>query len=339
MSSIVTVTEDFAALKSEWDELMRRSRCGTIFSTWGWQSIWWECLGGGAEPFLLTVREGKELIGIVPLMKHAGSLYFIGGTEVCDYLDIVACPGREGEVWGAALDYLLQTDWQQVNLHCLRASSATLAYLPTLARRKGLKVEQQTVDVCPHLVLPPSWEEFLASLSKKDRHELRRKMRRLERSGAVRWYAVQENGRLEADMDDFIQLHRLSRPEKESFMDAQMEAFFRRIADYFLPQRLLKLYFLEIGGGRVASCICLEQGEEIWLYNSGFDRNHASLSVGLLLKVFCVQAAIAAGKKGFDFLRGAEPYKYDLGAVDKPLYRLLVWRGEGDSHLGARTDV
>jgi len=39
-----------------------------------------------------------------------------------------------------------------------------------------------------------------------------------------------------------------------------------------------------------------------------------------------VARAIAHGRRRLDFLRGNEPYKYEWGAVDEPIQRLLVRR-------------
>ena len=42
-----------------------------------------------------------------------------------------------------------------------------------------------------------------------------------------------------------------------------------------------------------------------------------------------VQAAIVAGRRRLDFLRGDESYKYEWGAVDEPIERILVTRTAG----------
>ena len=107
-------------------------------------------------------------------------------------------------------------------------------------------------------------------------------------------------------------------------MTEEMAHFFRQIAASAAEMGHLKLYFLEIEGVRTSTALCFDYGDEFSLYNSGYDPAYASLSVGLLLKAFCLKEAIAAGKKRFDFLRGSEPYKYDLGGQDLPIYRCLV---------------
>ena len=121
-----------------------------------------------------------------------------------------------------------------------------------------------------------------------------------------------------------MRLHRHSSAEKALFWDELMESFFRAMIQHIRDRGELKLFFLQIDERQVASALGFDQGDALFLYNSGFDRQYAHLSVGLLLKAFCVQHAIADGKKKFDFLRGEEPYKYDLGGVDHPIYQLEI---------------
>ena len=52
-------------------------------------------------------------------------------------------------------------------------------------------------------------------------------------------------------------------------------------------------------------------------------------SPGVLMIYAYVLRALEAGKRRLDFLRGNEPYKYEWGAVDEPIQRLLVRRRNG----------
>jgi CelD/BcsL family acetyltransferase involved in cellulose biosynthesis len=126
------------------------------------------------------------------------------------------------------------------------------------------------------------------------------------------------------DVADFLALHRLSAENKAAFMTSDMERFFRGIVDEFAPRGTLRLYFLTIDNIRVASVTLFDYRGEFLLYNSGYDPAYAHLSVGLLLKAFCIRDAISEGRRGFDFLQGNEPYKYDLGATDVPILRMRV---------------
>ena len=80
------------------------------------------------------------------------------------------------------------------------------------------------------------------------------------------------------------------------------------------------------GGRRIAAGVWFEDAEAWYLYNAGVDPEARELSPGVLLSALALQAAIGAGRRRFDYLRGDEPYKYEWGAVDEPIQRLLVVR-------------
>ena len=76
----------------------------------------------------------------------------------------------------------------------------------------------------------------------------------------------------------------------------------------------------------MAASLCFDFNDGYYLYNSGYNTEYASLSVGLMLKTMCIKDAIEQGRKRFYFLRGDEHYKYDLGAKDCHLFRLVIQR-------------
>lgn len=317
---------DFGTIAGDWEGLLGQSPIKSIFLTPQWQELCWQNLWvSGWQLLLLAIRGEDGPIGIAPLRRREGTICFIGNVEVSDHLDFVLREGEEKAFYQAFLEALQAEDWHTLDLHCLPPHSPTLAHLPALAERLGFSVALEPEEVSPAMGLPDTWEGFLASLDKKHRHELRRKMRRLQENDSFRFYSL-AGGDLPGGMDDFLRLHRVSAPEKATFMDRPMEAFFRTMAAHLAAQDWARLYFLEIDGKRVSTALCFEYGEEILLYNSGFDPAYRGLSVGQLLKAFCIQDAIESGKKRFDFLRGNEHYKYELGGVDVPLYRCLVQR-------------
>ena len=51
-----------------------------------------------------------------------------------------------------------------------------------------------------------------------------------------------------------------------------------------------------------------------------------------------IQRAIELGRTRLDFMRGNEPYKYEWGAVDEPIERLLVQRTVAPDGAAPATD-
>jgi CelD/BcsL family acetyltransferase involved in cellulose biosynthesis len=182
------------------------------------------------------------------------------------------------------------------------------------------------MDVSPQILLPSRWEDYLALLKTKDRHELRRKLRRLEQTKAVNSYTIIEKEHLPQEMESFFELFKLSNAEKAHFMTDRKREFFMTMVSSLSEKGYVRLSFMEVGGSRTSSTLCFDYNNDIYLYNSAYDPAYASLSVSLLLKVFNIRDAINSERKRFDFLRGDEPYKYDLGGQDVPVYRCVISR-------------
>ena len=174
-------------------------------------------------------------------------------------------------------------------------SSPTLRGVEAAAERMGLSTEVQVEDVTPAVPLPDTWERYLSALARKDRHELRRKLRRLHAAGTVRQSECPSPDAHEDCMDEFFRLMRASSPEKAEFLSPERERFFRDFAAELAPRGVFRLYFLEVNGIRVASCICFDHSGSFLLYNSGYDPGYSPLSVGLLNKALCIRAGHRRG--------------------------------------------
>jgi len=261
----------------------------------------------------------------LPLYEEAPRrLRLVGGVDVSDYLDLIAAADREEEVWQALLEHrAAQPD--EWDLHAIPAASPTLTLVPALAPGLGLRVSVAVEERCPVLALPATWDEYLGRLGGKDRHELRRKIRKLEREmpgASVRSHA--DAAGWDEALGEFLRLHRLSKVGKARFMDERMERFFRGATRALASAGWARLWFLDWDGRAVASFLCLEYGDAVGLYNSGFDPAHARLAPGIVLLARVIEDAMARGIPTFDFLRGEESYKQGFGPVPTDLFHVTV---------------
>lgn len=312
--------------EKRWNGLLDRSASPSVFLTWQWQTEWVRAFAADRALQLFTVSDADgALVGLLPLYEESPArLRLLGGIDVSDYLDVIAAAGAEEEVWQTLLQHrAAQTvEW---DLHAIRAGSPTVALLPRLAPSFGLRALVQVEERCPALSLPATWEEYLARLSGRDRHELKRKVRKLERelpgvsvhshAGAAGWGEA---------LGRFLTLHRLSKVGKARFMDERMERFFRDATLALAREAWARLWFLERDGAAIASFLCLEYAGSVGLYNSGFDPVHARLAPGIVLLAHVIRDAIARGIPVFDFLRGEESYKQDFGPTPEDLFAIRV---------------
>jgi CelD/BcsL family acetyltransferase involved in cellulose biosynthesis len=332
---LYTDDSGFAALHDDWNTLLASSRANTLFLTWEWQTTWWRCLGEG-DLWLLAWYDGDWLVAIAPLYlhrDHAGRCRFdlVGCVEVSDYLDLIVEDGREEAVYGALLDWLGSDacpPWDVTGLCNLAEASLTHRLLPELAASRGWEAVTSLEDVCPLILLPDSFETYLQeTLSKKQRHEVRRKLRRIEEEATVRWYAVDDGADLAQESDAFLHLHRLSKDEKESFMTPEMEAFFREAIQVMHQAGWLYLAFIEVNGAKAAAMLGFIYDGRLLVYNSGYDpASYSELSPGIVLTARIIEDAIQRGLRVFDFLQGNEVYKYRFGAQDTVVYSTTIRR-------------
>ena len=91
-------------------------------------------------------------------------------------------PGGKRNSAKSLLDYVSREGVTRIELGPVRPDSAVMTGLVPHARGRGWPVASETEDVLFETDLPPSWEEYLDRLSGKQRHEVRRKLRRLQQS-------------------------------------------------------------------------------------------------------------------------------------------------------------
>ena len=317
----------FRDWQEEWESVLRDSPVASIFLSPQWQEVWWENFSGAREMtgFAVAAPDGG-VNALASLSRLDNAIGFVGAPDTFDYNDFLARPGFEENFYGTLLDVLHGWEWDELRLDSLIEDSPTLAHLPDLARGRGYTVEVEYEDVTSGVALPGDWEQYLGLLSKKDRHELRRKLRRLDAQTDWRWYCLTSPDEVMAGFDKFLSLMMMSRSDKEEYMTPERERFFRSLARRMAELDQIRLFFMEVEGEEVAASLCFDYGQARLLYNSGYDPSFAYYSVGLLLHAMCVKDATEQGIGYFDFLRGPEPYKAHLGGQQKNLYRLVVKR-------------
>ncbi len=320
----------FSALREEWNALMERSITPLLFLSWEWQSSWWEAYAPG-DLFIIACRDDAgQLAGIAPWFIETRSpdervVRTVGCVDVTDYLDILALPEQVDQVADALVSTLLehQARWDRLSLCNIPAHSPTLTRFVDRLTQSGLTVQITQQEVCPRIALPGTFEAYLDSLDKKQRHELRRKLRRIEGEQFTHVRVTSAEG-LQTHLEQFIALMRASHPDKAAFLDDPAhDRFFRAVLPRMAACGWLHLTLLYIEDTACAAYCHFDYRGDILVYNSGLDPNrNAHLSPGIVLLCQDIQWAIENGRQGFDFLRGNEDYKYRMGGVDHPVMRL-----------------
>ena len=331
--------ESLTPLASEWNAMLAECITDAPFLRFEYLRDWWQTLGGGewgqAELIVVTAHEGGKLIGVAPLFQTTNrdglpALMLLGSIEISDYLDLIVRPADLPRFLSGLLDCLASRgidNWRALDWYNLPEASPTLAALEAESVTRGWTFTREVYQPAPYIPLPADFDTYLAGIDKKQRHEIKRKMRRAaEHEVPVRWYLVEDEAKLESEMDGFFALM-LQDPAKDKFLTEPMRYQMLATARTALRGGWLWLAFLEVGGKKAAGAFNFDYGNRLWGYNSGVNREFIELSPGWVLLAHVLQWACEHGRSEFDFMRGNEEYKYRFGARDRQVMRGKAVRG------------
>tara|TARA_A100001037_G_C15153363_1_gene641307 strand:- start:8513 stop:9484 length:972 start_codon:yes stop_codon:yes gene_type:complete len=311
-------------LSNDWESLLMKSDINTIFTNPHWSQLWWDHFAEGKQWKGLYLESNSNIVGIAPMCVEQDTLKLIGNTETVDYNDFIVNPEFTENFFNLIIEYFLANSFNALHLDSIQEKSLTYQRLPFIARENGLNVVVTVEDVSPGIQLPKSWDSYLSSLNKKHRHELRRKLRRLDATDNYKVEIIDQHDNLEQYMNTFNSLMKMSRVEKMEYLTPEKEHFFNDLSSITSQQGFLKLFLLSMDNQYVSASLCFDYDNQRLLYNSGNNHEFDYYSVGLLLHSFAIKDAIEHNLHYFDFLRGDEQYKYRLGGIDNTVYSIQV---------------
>jgi CelD/BcsL family acetyltransferase involved in cellulose biosynthesis len=340
---LVTTWQELTALESAWRALAADSP----LRSWDWLATWWQHYGAADRQLyviavfdeLNTQGNDKLLLGLAPwyldrTVMHGNVVRWLGSGEVCtDHMSLICRSEHDERVADAIAEALTTTcdDWDRLDLDAVDVDDAPVARLAAALEERDCLVSRQEADACWILDLPPTWDDYLAAISKSHRKQLRQLERRVLESGRVNWHPVTNGDELETAWPLLVDLHqrrRRSLDEPGCFASRSFHDFHREVAGRLLDRGQLRISWLELDGSPAAAEYHFADGGATYAYQGGVDPQRLDEEPGRLSTILCLRRAIEEGHKRFDFLRGDEPYKAHWRAVAHPTcdYRMVANR-------------
>lgn len=206
------------------------------------------------------------------------------------------------------------------DLNCKKVSLDSMHFdqikeITKLYPENSLKISKQ--DQVVNLMLPKSYEKYLAVLPRKKRHELKRKKVRFQEKYPQ---AVLRESKDSEIFETFIKLHKTSDGDKGNFMNDEVTAFFSSL----LTMKGWKIYYLEVDNAIAACCFVYEDEVGSYLYNSSKNNTFNEVNPGIIIIDKIIEQLISKEFTFFDFLKGTERYKFDLGGISTQLYDIDI---------------
>ncbi len=204
------------AVRAEWDAFVE-SVGSDVYFTVDWLQAWWTYYGRGRCLECLVIRDGARMVGALPFFVEriwAGPFptrvaRFVGADSTLSVFTPAVLPGIEEGVLAAAVEWLITVGHcDAVSLSPLSGESAIAVAAESVATRPGLRLVRSD-STGPHTVfrLPPTFDEYLASLSASSRRDHRRYERHLRNSFSIEHRVVTGPDAV-AWFDQFVTLHR-----------------------------------------------------------------------------------------------------------------------------------
>ncbi len=319
-TEVVTESAALEELTEAWTRLHAASPAATPFQSPGWLVPWTRAFVRGPVEVVL-VREGAELVGILPLYRddvaHERRLRLLG-AGCSHYLDGIF-RGSEAEasrhVRAAFRTLVERGDWDVCQLEQLR-EEAVLRAVPLLGAstsrvRLGVETLVGTPGAiaCPHL-------SASSGLPEKQALRLRKARRRADRGGLLVLDVTTHEEDAEAALATFEALRAKSEGTKQAtVVDPALRAFLATAVAELARAGLLRIYVLRHGEAPIASLVALGGRSSLHVLGRAVDPAAADLEPELLLVGAVMEDARATGRDCVDVGRERPSVAAEWGAV------------------------
>lgn len=308
--SLLRSPNEFAALSRDWSGLYEVAPARFPFSSYDWAQAWRSHLCPPSELFVLAVRSGTRLTGILPLrMEKKGGfrvLRFLTDGRA-DYLGPLLAPGHD-EAAQVLLESLCQysAEWDLAILRNWNESAFGLSTLTIPAHVVSLDTE---VSLAPYLSFAGSWNELVSS-GPSGLRRAKRRLSKFERAG----------GSIERHTGTGLVscAHDLQYVESRSWKAGTRAARFQTAQEYEMLEALLDsdslqqeidVWIARLEGLPVAYLLNFTRSDRTCYYQGAYDQNFAAYSPGTILHYRAIERTWHQGGREYDFMMGDEAWK------------------------------
>lgn len=331
--------EDFLNMRTEWNTLLNESVTNELFLSWDWIYSWWQVYKDDKKKLnILSIRnKSGKTIGIAPFYIHNSNFWgrkkkilkFCSSEETFpDHLDFICLKQYENEVFQAVFQYLKLNNkkWDVIVFKGLKDTSVIVKNLIN-ANRNVLNSQIISESLCPYLDLSNSFTNYINTFSRKKRYNLIRQRKiLLEKEGFIPKF-LDNFDCYEEYLNLLFGLHaeRVHRKGiKTTFFGEHVYNFHKNIINRLSEEGKVLLAFLYKGSEPLGAIYCMRHNNKYYFYQSGLSAEGEKRSAGTVLISLMIEKAFEEGCNEFDFLRGAEEYKFYWTKNFRKNYNIII---------------
>jgi len=336
---IASSIADVQALEVEWQRLFQSNPAHSPFQAWGWVTAWIRHLAASPELNVICGRdEHDQLCYVLPLVvgPRNGTFdrctyYVTGGygPDCSDYIGPLRSPDLDDGLAGVTMEAIRRCidPACRIVLPALDPSGDLPERIAGRCRESGRIARLLNDNVCPTVQLPESWDQYLAGLSSNFRSQIRRHSRKIRKVPGISVRRI-ESTEAPQFAAELMRLNRTRISDKGNESSLEDERFRRFLADAvpaLVNEKVAWMDAIIDGDNYIAAAFNMVFAGRVYYYMGGFEESASQLRPGTVLFAEAIKRSIEQGMTRYDFLRGAESYKYRWGGADVRTWQLTVY--------------
>jgi len=334
--------DGLSALEPEWRQLFEVSDCEPAMSFEWTQALARTQLTSSDSCFIVQVRRGDTLVGVVPLVLRAARVFRQRhdvlrplGELKNTHSDLLLAE-RSPETAGAILRALsgLGARWDSLRLSKLLEGHPLTALLEHECMALRLTPRRRYRKAAYWLPLPPTFEEYFASRSSKFRNYARRAEKKLRGAGQLLELEITTPEAFDSGYDALLQVERASWKEPHGTSISavpRQAALYREWGRAAAARGQLHLQLLMLNDAPIAHNLGLIHRDTYYYLKTSYAAAHRPLSPATFLRLSLIRKMIARGLKAVDFC--GTPYEWEQQWTDNYRWHHVLsiyadtWRG------------
>ena len=337
------VAESFEALSLDqdaWDAVAARWNA-PVYMTHAWLRTWWDHYGRGLALRLFVFRRGEQIVGLLPMyLEDFGwgpwrtrVARLVGASLPPKTFNPPVDPEKASGVWQRLYEHL----FTELDCDLLSLGPVARTWKPGDAVAEACRECSGLIGSCSFtetdkqtvFELPESYEGYLKTLGSKERQNLLRRQRQLEKERPVQAETITEEAAAGQAFDEFALLHarQWQTMGKGGHFTAWpgAAAYNRELALRQARLGRTRFYRLQAGPTLISSRYAYFWNDTLYcelparIIGEAWDR----LGIGGLAILKLYETCLASGIRRFDTGLGEYEHKTRLGGVEIPVG---IWR-------------
>lgn len=318
-------------IKNEWQDLFDSCTNPCVFQAFNWN---YTCLkhfhkNGKSAAAVVTVREKGNLVGIGPFVVE----YRLGlpqiepiGNKQYAYFSLLLADGREDAAEAIAAKLVESYPQSVIHIPYYGAGDYGIAIFVATLLSLGWNESRWTRNISHYIYENKGFDNYLAKKSAKTRQTLKRKLKKLQKSGKMEVHHFTRSNLKPSVVDRIADIQRKSWLARRG-IEVLDSPFHKELITLLGETGNAEVYILSLDGNDIAFILNFCSGPNHYLMFTGFEESQFNLKPGENLMGLSLNNIFDRNNKTYDFLFGDAVYKKFWGNRTKLVCRGVCYKG------------